>query len=211
MAKGRAKTANRAAYEKELRRIKRFMKSAEKRGFTFNWEAPPTPQRVTKQAIERLQQTRPAQLYEKASYVNPMTGEVMTGTEGRRFERSEAAKKGRRRSAPNFETLVQAFRQRMASYTPPITWRNQKREARKQVVDSLLERFDDYVLALGEDVIGRRLYEASDYINGLLDATLYDSNDDRATTNFVGILTVLNGGALLADEAEEILDEMMSF
>lgn len=89
------KTANQRAYSKQVNRIKQFIARAEKRGFRFEADIiPQTPKRITKTAINRLKNLTPAKLYEKATAIDYETGEIISGTEGRRNERKESAKRG---------------------------------------------------------------------------------------------------------------------
>lgn len=59
---------NLAAYNKELRRIERFMRSAEKRGFTFLTTIPERKSKPTKRDVERLRRITPEKLYAKSFY-----------------------------------------------------------------------------------------------------------------------------------------------
>lgn len=59
---------NLAAYNKELRRIERFMRSAEKRGFTFLTAIPERKPKPTKRDVERLRRITPEKLYAKSYY-----------------------------------------------------------------------------------------------------------------------------------------------
>lgn len=95
-AKKRQKmTPNQAAFAKQQQRIRRFIKSAEKRGYSFPVNAvPERPARVTKRDIERITAIKPEQLYAKATYTFP-TGETISGTERRHIERQYSAQKAR--------------------------------------------------------------------------------------------------------------------
>ena len=86
-------TPNQAAFAKQQQRIKRFIKSAEKRGYSFPANAvPERPARVTKRDISRITAIKPETLYQQATFV--YDGSTFTGTEGRMIERSLAAQKG---------------------------------------------------------------------------------------------------------------------
>lgn len=88
-------TPNQAAFAKQQQRIKRFIKSAEKRGYSFPANAvPERPARVTKRDISRITAIKPEQLYSAATYTFP-TGETISGTERRHIERQYAAQKAR--------------------------------------------------------------------------------------------------------------------
>lgn len=80
--------------KQHIRRIKRFVKAATARGYTFPDNVFPTlPKRITAGTIRRLEKIRPETLYKKAVYTSP-EGVKITGLKRRSQERSEASKKG---------------------------------------------------------------------------------------------------------------------
>ena len=79
--------------KQHIRRVKRFIRSAEARGYTFpDSVVPKLPKRVTEATIRRLDSIRPAYLYKKAVYTSP-EGVQVSGTKRRTQERSEQAQK----------------------------------------------------------------------------------------------------------------------
>ena len=80
----KAKTANQIAYEKELRKLKNRVKTAEKAGYVFPENfIPPAPTRVYKKDIQQLSKLKGDILRRKAEFfVDTRTGEVFTGSEG---------------------------------------------------------------------------------------------------------------------------------
>lgn len=98
MAKKKVKKVSelRKAYKKEERRIKQFIRRAEKRGYDVQYRLPSEPKRVTKQRVEKLRKLTATELYKKSKFVDTETGEIITGTEGRKLERKRSAEKGRK-------------------------------------------------------------------------------------------------------------------
>lgn len=88
-------TKNQIAFAKQIKRIKQFIKRAEKRGYDFpDYVLPEKPQRITKKTLEKLESLTPENLYKKATYGGEATyGEKVTGTEGLKAERKARAKK----------------------------------------------------------------------------------------------------------------------
>lgn len=83
-----------AAAKKHIRRIKRFVKAAEARGYVFpDSVIPKLPKKVTDDTLRRLDKIRPATLYKKAVYISP-EGTKVKGTKRKSQERSEASRKG---------------------------------------------------------------------------------------------------------------------
>lgn len=83
-------------YVKERRRIQRFMRSAEKRGFIFEEDLlPAIPKRITRASIRRLSNIRPDFLYAHAYYIRPETAEAIPAKD-RLVEVKTAAKTKRR-------------------------------------------------------------------------------------------------------------------
>ena len=95
-----AKTYNTSTFKeamKEIKRLEHAAKRVEKRGFTFNlpfrYSGTKLKQRYTQKEVQELRRLRTKDLYKFAEYITP-EGNVMSGEEGRRFERSMAARKG---------------------------------------------------------------------------------------------------------------------
>lgn len=83
-------------YTKERRRISRFIKSAEKRGYTFPENI--IPEKVdnpTRKDVNQLKKIKPISLYKKAIYKQG-THEETSGLEGRYRERKSASERAAR-------------------------------------------------------------------------------------------------------------------
>ena len=96
MAKRKLKqTHNQRAYAKQVKRIKQFIRRAEKRGYQFTESVlPQQPKRVTQASIRKLAQLTPEKLYQKAVYGGEASyGEIIKGTEGIKLERKVRAEK----------------------------------------------------------------------------------------------------------------------
>lgn len=100
MAKNKSKLTptaqlNNREYNKQLRRIKQFIRRAEQRGYQFAPNTiPQKPKNVTKASVRKLARLTPERLYQKAVYGGEATyGEIVSGTEGIKAERSARARK----------------------------------------------------------------------------------------------------------------------
>lgn len=81
-------------YNKERKRIKQFIRNAEKRGYVFEPNLiPPKPKTITSGSVRRLSKIRPAQLYNKAYAISAVTGQPITVEQRKREIRVAAARK----------------------------------------------------------------------------------------------------------------------
>lgn len=81
-------------YNKQRKRIKRFIRNAEKRGYVFEPNLiPPKPKTITSGSVRRLSKIRPAQLYKKAYAISAVTGQPITVEQRKREIREEASRK----------------------------------------------------------------------------------------------------------------------
>lgn len=71
-------------YNKQLKRVKSFIRRAEKKGFVFSENVVPSrPKRITQASVRKLEKLTPNKLYQKAEYVSEATyGEVISGKKG---------------------------------------------------------------------------------------------------------------------------------
>ena len=102
MASKKKFTKNQLEYNKQVKRIKSFIKRAEKRGYKFSDTIlPKQPKRITKKSIEKLSNLKPKKLYEKATYYDETTNKTVTGTQGRKLERKKATEKAKQTRLKN--------------------------------------------------------------------------------------------------------------
>ena len=181
--KGKKLTPHQREYAKQVRRIKSAVKRAEKRGYIFNDDIiPQTPNRITKKAIQKLQEMTAQKLYEKAQYIVQETGEMLSGAEGRKIERKKAAKKAqqtrqRKKKWDSFwgddptetgdeyypdggdiiySNVVESFISRLSEPTPDylINMRGKRYKKRAAVIQES-ERAKHTLLSITNDVIAR--------------------------------------------------------
>ena len=140
-----------AEYIKQERRIKSFVRRATKRGFIFPENLiPQRPEKIRRKDVEKLKEMTAPSMYKEAQYVEPSTGEVVSGYQGRKSERRRAYYKGRKKGktykgrryeqyAPPEETeprpymptddpdmysdaIINNFNFILAQYSPEATW-----------------------------------------------------------------------------------------
>lgn len=81
-------------YNKQRKRIERFIRNAEKRGYVFEPNLiPPKPKTITSGSIRRLSKIRPEQLYKKAYAISAVTGQPITVEQRKREIREAASRK----------------------------------------------------------------------------------------------------------------------
>lgn len=100
MAKKKKLSITQQQYNKELKRIKSFIKRAEKRGYIFPKNAIPNkPKRISKSSVSRLHKITPEKLYNKAEYASELTqGEIVSAKQGLSLEK-QARKEARIKKA----------------------------------------------------------------------------------------------------------------
>lgn len=79
------------AYRKERRRIQRQIHRMENRAYDVPSLLPDMPKRITQASINRLKKISTEYLYKHSRYIDIDTGEILTGEQGRKKERKEAA------------------------------------------------------------------------------------------------------------------------
>lgn len=81
-------------YKHQQNRIKRLIKRLGERGYFFEKEVlPEEPKRITQASVRKLKKITAENLYKVTKYIDPETGEILSGVEGRKFERHRTAVK----------------------------------------------------------------------------------------------------------------------
>ena len=215
MAKRKKKTENQKAYQKERRRLLQAVSRAEKQGYIFPEDiVPDVPKRVTKKRLEKIQKTKPKQLYKKAKFVYQETGEVVPAEQRKQEVKQEAirkAKETRKRKkkisttyVPTYPTIsiIDTIRDRISELTreakPPIPIENRKNE--------LLAIFEDNLTLYSDNIIEYEHYleEHESEIADLLNVISYDSNAEQVSASFVSLGRILNTKSLSMSQAENL-------
>lgn len=147
--------------QKQERRIKRFIKNASKRGFEFDTNRISEFMRTLNP--KEIEHIKTSSLYEFSKYVDQDTGEILSGVEGRKLERREAAYKGILRKKQS-QTARASF--------VDIVIRNYRRQILgfpKKVSDIVLDALDNAINLSGREAVATRLENnaesLSDYLN----------------------------------------------
>lgn len=98
-------------YRKERQRIQRQINRMINRGYIVPENLlPPVPKTITKASVRRLAKIDTKTIYRKSQYLNLESGELLTGEQGRKFERSESARRAaqtrRERKQPTPPTAI---------------------------------------------------------------------------------------------------------
>lgn len=234
-AKKRQKmTPNQAAFAKQQQRIRRFIKSAEKRGYSFPANAvPERPARVTKRDIERITAIKPETLYEQATFI--YEGSTFTGTEGRMIERSLAAQKGalhKREKDPRYHTqpgtppaeatdvadrlkeTLERFNQGKSEYehtmeevdswTPDGPWNAWFAEKRRQQVDQMKRMIYAAIQNFGFSEAMRAIGRDATAFHNATQTIMFDSKQEAVQNAFNALAEILKGSALSAEESADL-------
>lgn len=147
--------------QRQERRIKRFIKNATARGFVFNNED--VSYLIRNTPVNDLSKITSSILYSYSIYSVEDTGEILSGVEGRKLERREAAYKGILRKK-------QAKKAR-ASFVD-IVIRNYRRQILgfpKKVSDIVIQALNNAIDISGREAVATRLENnaesLSDYLN----------------------------------------------
>jgi hypothetical protein len=208
-------------YKNEIKRIKRFISRAEKRGYSFSFKEPQLPKRFRKESVERLKKITPEKLYASAEYTGELShGKKLTGLQGRKLERSASAKKGaetRKRKAeqkkreqektPTFDFIAEIISMinelpngRYISYEVFIDFTPHK----NFLISLINDRADIASQYNTFEKYSNYLNDNKDRIRVLLDKIMHDSNESEIIASFNELAEILKGSALSFEEAEMV-------
>lgn len=227
-------TPNQAAFAKQQQRIKRFIKSAEKRGYSFPANAvPERPARVTKRDISRITAIKPETLYQQATF--SYGGSTFTGTEGRMIERYLAAQKGalhKREKDPRYHTkagsppaeatdvadrlkeALDRYKQGKSEYektmeeadgwTPDGPWNAWFAEKRRQQVDQMKRMINAAIQNYGFPETMRTIGRDAVAFHNATQTIMFDSKQESIQNAFNALAEILKGSALSAEEGADL-------
>lgn len=210
MKKNKKVSALQQEYKKQIRRIKSFIRNAEKRGYRFEKNIlPEKPKRITKASVNRLKDIKPITLYKKSTYLSE-SGTIIKGTEGRKEERKIAAKKGKKTR----ELRKRAIEQQPAYIGDLILQSIQemidsvKRDHRK-AGDSLQRLLENEINQYGKEAVARSLSNTPQEAIELAQLAInYNPGDTRHDGAIRELEMIITGTIPTAEELRILQDNI---
>lgn len=206
------RTPNQIAWDKEQKRIKRFIREATKRGFDFSdFVIPKKPKRVTKKQIELIRSIKPDFLYSKATYKAEKG--IISGLEGRKLERRIAYSKrfsGTRNVSgippTDIDDVLTQVEKIIDNYDGNRQW-GEYMAARKNRDHQILKRIFFGALARdGRRAVAKRLQANANRVIDIVNQALYASDQNTINFAMAAFARILKNEALTMQEAIEIQD-----
>lgn len=198
-------TINQREWEKELKRIKQFIRRAEKRGFSFDIELPERPKAVRKSHIQGLKELTPPKLYGRATYRTP-EGETISGYQGRQLERRQAAAKAVKPKKPSIKVprlqdiLIYNIRTIIEEFTPDDNWSEFWKQKKMHDQNVLKLIFERALRTYGKAEVAKRIQDKAPEINDIIMYIMYGSKEEDVTKRIVEFAELLKGEHLTWEE-----------
>lgn len=212
-------------YNRNRRRIKDFIRGAEKRGFVFpEFTMPDRPNKITQKAVKELERWTPQKFYETGYYKTSWTGEVVPATAGRKMERQAAYRRGvEHRESPSYtapagpprieDKVLQEVQDILDRFPDAeetqnlFSWQMYLAERHHSMVQGI---FESQLMREGRTRMALRLNAAQQDVAALLRDIIYrDSDDPTFQADLASFIAIIRGEALSADEAA-MVEELAS-
>lgn len=217
-------------YNKELKRIKRFIRAAEKRGYVFPESImPKRPKRITAASVRVLKRLTPDELYKKSQYVSPQ-GKRLKGTAQRSIERSmagrkaAATRKAKKALPPQIITpvanesyeVLNRVRGLINEWSPPANWGEWFKAVKERDKNTVLNILNGAISSEGENAVAARLQAHSEEVIALVEDALYGSGKSisastaraRINADLSRLAAIIKGQPLTPEEARKLNDMM---
>ena len=178
--------------KKEIARIKRFIREAEKRGYVFSDNAIPSlPKKATAATVRKYKAIVPKTLYKKAAYYDQ--GKKVKGSTRRAQERSEAAKKSAHtRKINRAMKILKEVRRIISEWSANPAWSDHLASLKEQDKNQLETILNGAIASEGEEAVAQRMQEHADEIIELTYAIIYgDSPKNKSGGGRSGVLSNL--------------------
>lgn len=211
---------NKELWLKELNRIKSFVHRASKRGYIFDQNViPEMPKRITKSEVEKIKGITPQKLYKQAEFVVPHSGEIVSGTQGRKIERqiasrkSEATKRARaiekQADLPKISSVMYSNLREFLIQLSTVSYKSTSRASKfadviydkKEKASALLNLLDECIAKEGEVSVLSRLEAEAPALTDAMNNMYMASDQDQVFVSAVAIATIIKGSSLTLEDA----------
>lgn len=194
------------AYRKAVSAFFRKARSMDRRGYVVNTVLPKEPKKITEASVRRIKKLS-SNLYKKSSYVTK-EGKVISGEEGRKYERSKAAKKAaetRKRNKRIGETPIRY------DWEIAIEWlyslvNEVNKKGYPNVARAIEDIIDAAIVRTSERDVGLMVVKAPDDVRQTIQEiceAAYSADSSKYSYALSKLSQLLGGGALTAAELSD--------
>lgn len=212
-------------YQKELNRIKRFVKSANKRGYSFDIN--PIPKEVknpTKKSVETLKKITSEALYSKATYFDPILQVRVSGTEEQKLIRSRSSEKAaqKRKSKKissgetiagqppsDVEDILTYVEELLSGWSPLGHWSRGYTTLKENDTRILRNVLNGAIAELGREQVARNVEANATEVKQLAWHICYGSSDFKwqdIEGEITRITEIIRGRVLSVNESKDLTD-----
>lgn len=194
-------------YNKELNRVRRFINRASKRGYRF--EGVPgfsdRPEKITRKAINQLASLNQYNLYKYATAISD-TGSIVSGTERRKEERRESARKGQETRAKNKKTRIKPADPYDIVYNNIKNLIVEYPTKGSRYLNNLLA---SEIRRYGRNRVLRSMMQAPEALIDLAQTIIYyEDKSDRINSALRAMADIIQGHIRNAEEEEDLSEAM---
>lgn len=202
-----------AQVKKELRRIKRFVKAAEKRGYTFSDNVIPSmPKKITVGTLRKVQKITPKTLYQKAVYTT-LAGKKISGTARKKQEQINAAKKSA--YTQKAKRVLRTVREMLNSWAPDPRWTKPLADIKENAKNSVESILEGAINRLGEKQVAYNLEKNAKEVIKLVEEIIYGKSGrafregglQDIQKNLARFMTLCYDSPITVDQAQKYGDE----
>lgn len=212
-------------YQKELKRINRFVKLAHKRGYSFDTN--PIPKEVknpTKKSVERLKKITSETLYSKATYFDPILQVRVSGTEEQKLIRSRSSKKAAQKRISkkinsgetiagqppsDVEDILTYVEELLSGWSPLGHWSRSYTTLKENDTRILRNVLNGAIAELGREQVARNVEANATEVKQLAWHICYGSSDfkwEDIEGEITRITEIIRGRVLSVNESKELTD-----
>lgn len=208
-------------YNKQRKRIKQFIRYAEKRGYVFEPNLiPPRPKTITSGSIRRLSKIRPEQLYKKAYAISAVTGQPITVEQKKREIRTEASRKAwetklRKKDQEDYNRIKSNREWQQMFHASKLVWdKVQSMIAnvgvqQSQSADLLSNLLNSQIEKYGADIVLYSISQASEDFLSTCEVIIKYHPSSAVSRSAVQHLYTLISGSLPSDAEQAEIDKAL--
>ena len=192
------------AYRKAVSAFFRKGRSMAKRGYVIDAVLPKEPKKITEASVRRIKKIS-SNLYKKSYYVTE-EGEVISGEEGRKYERSRAAKKAAEtRKRKKQESSIRYDWQIAFDWLEGIIQKVTEKGS-ERVASAIRDIVDAAVIRSSEREVGMIIVSQQDEVRQSIEEiaeSFYSAQSGKYSYALSKLSQILGGGALTAAQLSD--------
>lgn len=210
-------TKNQKIWEKETKRLEKWLQQMQKKGYVFTgyYIIPEKPKRITNKQLQNIKSITPKILKSYLAWYDESKQQWVYGNKAVKAQRDYSKKIKLRESArkeinklkdtapQEADIVIQNFVNLLDSFEPDVRWSNWLIEIKLKQISQIKWELQQAIKTQGKSAVAKKIQDNAKEIYEIAEKIMYDSKEESVQHNLLRLHELINNDITIQDRIKD--------